>query len=101
MVVTNKGVVSLTVSNVTVSPDDFTIVEDSCKGKDVAAAGECHVTVGFTPRESQLREGTLTIIHDDKKASPSRIALRGVGKHRNIFVRAYEAIFKRTKDPCK
>jgi hypothetical protein len=56
---------------------------------------------GFTPRGSRLREGTLTITHDDPNRNPSNIPLKGVGTQRNILKRAYEFIFKRTKDPCK
>jgi hypothetical protein len=96
--VANTGSVPLTVTDVAVSNDDFTITEDTCKGKDIGA--ECRVTVGFTPRKSRLRQGVLTITHDDKKATPTRIPLKGVGRHRNLLVQFFQSL-KRTKGACK
>jgi hypothetical protein len=102
LTVSNRGRVALTISKVAASNDDFKIVRESCTARDLDAnVGECLVMVGFTPRGGRLREGTLTITHDDPNRNPSNIPLKGVGTQRNILKRAYEFIFKRTKDPCK
>jgi hypothetical protein len=102
LTISNSGQVPLTISNMAVSNDDFKIVRENCTANDLAAlSGECRVVVGFTPRGSRLRESTLTINHDDRMDNPTKVSLKGIGKHRNIFKRAYEGIFKRTNDRCK
>lgn len=100
LTVSNSGAVPLNVSNVSVNNEDFRIVEETCKARDVAA-GTCRVTVGFTPRKSHLREGILTITHDDKKAGATKIPLKGAGKARNPVRRFFQWIFNRPENPCK
>jgi hypothetical protein len=102
LTISNTGTVPLTVSKIAVSSDDFKVVNESCTASDVAAtAGECRVTVGFTPRHSRLREGDLLITNDGTSANPTRVRLKGVGKPRNILARFFQSIFKRTKNPCQ
>jgi len=102
LTVSNSGTVPLTVNYVSVNNEDFRIVEETCKAGDVAAnGGACRITVGFTPRKSHLREGVLTILHDDNKGNPTKIPLKGSGKARNPVRRFFQWIFNRPEDPCK
>ncbi|HEY0365895.1 MAG TPA: choice-of-anchor D domain-containing protein, partial [Pyrinomonadaceae bacterium] len=95
----NGGVVPLTVSDISVNNEDFKIVDETCKAGDVTR--DCRVTVGFTPRKSHLREGVLTITHDDKKAGATKIPLKGAGKARDPVSRFFQWIFNRPENPCK
>lgn len=101
LLVTNTSTVPLTVGKASVTSGDFSITDDTCSNKEVAGGAECHVTVGFSPSKTGLREGILTIEHDSKKTSPYVVKLKGVGKSDNAFIRFLESIFKRRKNPCK
>lgn len=96
----SKGLVPLSVKSVGLEQEkqDYRIVSDTCKGKNVT--DKCVIRVAFTPRDDNMRRGTLVINHDDAKASPTRIPLRGVGKPRNWFIRFFDNLFGDTYAPC-
>lgn len=99
--VTNDGQADLAVKSVQVNSDDFTLVRQDCTSKALPPGGSCTVTVGFTPQGKGLREGALSITHDDPKAAPGAVTLKGVGTARNPFVRAFDWLFRRNKSPCR
>lgn len=93
--------VPVTVSDVQIKgtyKDDFSIEEDTCKGKDIT--DNCRITVGFSPREAKVRKATLVITHDGKDNYPSEVKLSGVGKPRNWFLRLFDRAFADKKQTC-
>jgi len=96
---TSKGLVSFSIAGAAIDAEkpDFTIVANSCTGKNVN--DNCSITVGFTPRATNLRQGTLVINHEETQLSPTRIPLLGVGKPRNWFLRIIDKIFGDDKTP--
>jgi hypothetical protein len=93
--------ISVTVSDVKIqgtNKDDFSIEEDTCKGKDITDS--CRITVGFSPQEAKVRKATLVITHDGKNNYPSEVQLSGVGKPRNWFLRLFDRAFADKKQTC-
>lgn len=75
----NPNTVALGVSNVFAS-GDFLVASDGCSTLvgGIPPAGNCKVTVSFTPSAQGQRTGNLTIISDASN-SPARIKLQGTG----------------------
>jgi hypothetical protein len=93
--------VPVTVSDVQIkgtNKDDFSIEENTCKGKDIT--GNCRITVGFSPQEAKVRKATLVITHDGKDNYPHEVQLSGVGKPRNWFLRLFDRAFADKKQTC-
>jgi hypothetical protein len=78
--------------------EDFRVVSDTCTGKDVR--DKCEIRVAFTPRDANMRSGTLVINHDAAKTRQTNVPLRGVGKPRNWFIRIFDHFFGDTYAPC-
>ena len=78
---TNSGTVALNITNVTVSPSDFS-VQSAC-GTSLAAGANCSIGVSFDPSVGGARAGTLTIT-DNAADSPQTVTLSGVGQDFSI-----------------
>jgi hypothetical protein len=76
VVLRNMGSAALSISSITAS-GDFS-ESDTCGGS-VAAAGNCVITVTFTPTAQGARSGSI-VIQDDAAGAPHSIALSGVGQ---------------------
>lgn len=74
---TNTGNASLSITNVTVSPSDFGIL-NTCQSS-LAANASCVIGVFFDPTTSGSRTGTLTIT-DSAPDSPQTVSLSGTGQ---------------------
>jgi hypothetical protein len=96
----NKGPGPLFVEKVTPSNDDFVVDSDTCTGQRVTE--KCEINVGFTPRDTRIRSGSLSIYSNDPKAPVKEIPLAGRGKPRNWFVRGVQWLFRINQhDQCK
>lgn len=71
----NTGVVSLSISNITTT-GDFAET-DNC-GTSVPAGGSCSISVAFTPTAAGARTGSVRIA-DDASDSPQTVSLTGSG----------------------
>jgi hypothetical protein len=71
----NAGSASLTIASIT-AMGDFTQL-DTC-GSEVAAGGNCTISVSFTPMAPGIRSGYI-VITDSASAQPHVIALTGTG----------------------
>jgi hypothetical protein len=81
LTVTNTGGAALAIGTVTLSGAqavDFAIVSDGCGGQNIAASGQCVVTIRFRASATGSRSGLLTIA-SNASSSPSLVALSGVG----------------------
>jgi hypothetical protein len=78
---TNSGTATLNISNISVSGDfALTTVAASCStSKPVAVGKTCKIKVTFTPTQTGLRTGNVTIT-DNAPNSPQQIPLSGTGK---------------------
>ncbi len=79
---TNGGPVTVTMGTLSITPtaQDFTIVADSCSGKQIAAQGTCAVQVVFGPTFEGLHKA-LIIFPDNGTGSPHAGVLLGRGVH--------------------
>ncbi len=76
---TNSGTATLDISSITTSGDFAQkIVKASC-GSTVAKGKKCQIQVTFTPTQTGLRTGNLTIT-DNAPNSPQTVPLSGTGK---------------------
>ena len=77
--VRNTGTATLDISSITTSGDfGQKIIASSC-GKTLAAKKTCQIQVLFTPTETGVRTGTLTI-NDNAPNTPQTVSLTGTGK---------------------
>lgn len=78
---TNSGTAALNFSSIAISGDfAFTTIAKSCKvGTPVAAGKTCKIKVTFTPTQTGLRTGDVTLT-DNAGNSPQQIPLSGTGK---------------------
>jgi hypothetical protein len=83
--VTNTGALAVDISNVAVSPADFSIV-NSC-GASLAAGATCSIGVSFNPATSGSKPGTLTI-SNSASTTPQTVALDGMGQDFQIAASA-------------
>jgi hypothetical protein len=74
---TNTGVVPIAISKLTIT-GDFAIKKNGC-AKGVNPGMICNVVVTFTPTQTGVRNGTLTI-YDNALNSPQVVTLTGTGK---------------------
>ncbi|WP_088312914.1 choice-of-anchor D domain-containing protein [Kineosporia sp. R_H_3] len=72
------GSLPLSVSNLAVggAPDDFAIVDDSCRDGEVAPGGTCWVDVVFTPTRAGAIGGSL-VVTDNAPGTTHSVALTG------------------------
>ncbi|HUO29368.1 MAG TPA: FG-GAP-like repeat-containing protein [Bryobacteraceae bacterium] len=81
LTVTNIGRSPLNISLVTLTgtyPTDFNIVGNTCQGAVVQPAGQCAITVTFSPAAQGFRSAWVTIA-DSGLASPEEVLLSGSG----------------------
>jgi kumamolisin len=77
--VRNTGTATLDISSITTSGDfGQKIIASSC-GKTLVAKKACQIQVLFTPTETGVRTGTLTI-NDNAPNTPQTVPLTGTGK---------------------
>ena len=78
---TNSGTAALNFSGIAISGDfAFTTIAKSCKvGTPVAVGKTCKIKVTFTPTQTGLRTGDVTLT-DNAGNSPQQIPLSGTGK---------------------
>lgn len=75
----NAGSAPLAVANATIEGDNaFTLVRDSCRGKDVPPDAQCALQLRFTPREPAAARARL-VISDNAGGSPRAVTLTGTG----------------------
>jgi len=72
---TNTGNSPLNIGNITTVGDFSTT--NTC-GTVLQAGGSCYVDTSFSPQDSGVRYGVLSIFHGDP-SSPMRVSLRGTG----------------------
>jgi len=72
---TNTGSTTLTVKQIT-TVGDFS--QTNTCGTSLPPGGSCGIYIKFSPRDSGVRNGTLSMFHSDP-ASPQRISLQGTG----------------------
>jgi hypothetical protein len=76
----NEGSAALDIASITITgtyKDDFLVKSNTC-GSSVAAAGECAISLTFTPLATGGRDAQLTIT-DNASGSPHQIPLTGNG----------------------
>jgi uncharacterized membrane protein len=76
---TNSGTATLNISSITLSGDFAKKTVSASCGSTVLPKKTCQIQVTFTPTQTGLRSGTLTI-NDDAPNSPQTVALTGTGK---------------------
>ena len=76
--VTNGGGAMTGALTTSITPTDFAITSDGCKGKILAINGTCSITVVMTPQSTLTINGTLTVT-DPVSGSTSSAALSGSG----------------------
>ena len=91
----NPNTVALHIDTATPS-GDFTITSDTCSGNNLAPAGSCTVGVKFSPTQTGIRSGSLTIT-DDALNSPQSVALSGTGILANPTFSPVSIAFGRVK----
>jgi hypothetical protein len=72
---TNSGGAALSISGITTAGD---FSQANTCGSSVAAGGNCTISVTFTPTQTGVRSGSLTIT-DNAATSPQVVALSGTG----------------------
>ena len=77
--VRNTGNAALEIGQITVSGDGFEIVNDNCSSQNVSEAGECTVTMKFSPVSTAAQSGTLSIPSNDPDTSTVSVELTGNG----------------------
>jgi hypothetical protein len=78
---TNNGSVDLSISSVTISgtnASEFTTSADTCTGAVVVPAGDCTISVTFTPLAMGVRSAAINF-NDDATTSPQTANLTGTG----------------------
>lgn len=81
IIVTNIGGTPLYINGATIAGDnsnDFTLLNDTCSGKQIAAGRSCLITVRFTPGRIEDRNATL-VLTDNAPDSPQNVSLKGTG----------------------
>jgi hypothetical protein len=79
---TNTGLVSITVSSVTLTgaaATDYTIASDPCTGVTLAAGATCDVGVTFTPSIANNRVANLSVTDETGGAAKATASLSGLG----------------------
>ena len=79
--VTNVGGAALYINSTSISGDnwkDFTLSNDGCSGKRIAAGKSCIIAVRFTPARIEDRNATL-VLTDNAPDSPQNVPLKGTG----------------------
>jgi hypothetical protein len=76
---TNTGTATLTFSSVTISGDFALVSGTKTCGNPVAAGKTCNIKVTFTPKQTGLLTGAVTI-NDNAPNTPQSIPLSGTGK---------------------
>jgi hypothetical protein len=79
---TNTGLVSITVSSVTLTgaaATNYAIASDPCTGVTLAAGATCDVGVTFTPSVAKNRVATLTVTDETGGAAKATASLSGTG----------------------
>jgi hypothetical protein len=79
---TNTGVVSITVSSVTLTgaaATNYVIASDPCTGVTLAAGATCDVGVTFTPSVANNRVANLTVTDETGGAAKAKASLSGLG----------------------
>ncbi|HKO44667.1 MAG TPA: choice-of-anchor D domain-containing protein [Pyrinomonadaceae bacterium] len=98
--VTNSGTGPLVIRSITPSTKDFMVTSQNCIGRNVN--DKCEITVGFTPTDTGVRSGVLTINSNDPKKPATAVRLAGRGKHRNWFIRGVHWLFRVNQgDKCE
>ncbi len=85
--ITNSGIVDLTISNVTLSLNNYMILSGFTVGTpEIVDKGTTHqLTIRFTPTSSGAANATLAITHNASNvASPFNVNLTGEGKSRTF-----------------
>ena len=98
--VANIGGTTVTLSGVVSSnPAEFAIVTTTCAG-NLAAGGDCEISVVFQPSATGERSGTITMTSSGI-GSPQSFAVSGTGGtySRNYVQKAYVAYYGRPADP--
>ena len=78
---TNVGGTSLYINSAAIAGDnwkDFTLLKDTCSGKQVAPGRSCLIAVRFTPAHIEDRNATL-VLTDNAPDSPQNVSLKGTG----------------------
>ena len=78
---TNTGEKKLYINSVVVdgdNGDDFSLVHDTCTGATIASRKSCVVDVVFTPTQTGIRKGGLTVTNNAVD-SPQKLGLTGSG----------------------
>jgi hypothetical protein len=73
--VTNSGTADLNVTSIHLAAP-FSVVSETCTANPVASSGTCNILVRFTPTQTGLVIGAITIT-DDASDSPQSIPLSG------------------------
>jgi len=98
--VTNAGKGPLLIKDLIPSTKDFVVKSQTCIGAKVTE--RCDIAVGFTPVDTGVRSGTLTIINNDPNSPTKEVRLAGRGKNRNWFIRGVQWLFRINQgDDCK
>jgi hypothetical protein len=77
--IANQGQVGLTISNVTVSGSNFSLVSQNCTQGSVNPAWLCVVTLGFSPSSAGTLSGAVTVTSNDPQMPQLIVPLSGNG----------------------
>lgn len=78
LTLTNNGTTSITISSIVASPNPPFAYSSTTCGSSLGAGASCTISVTFTPQNTQLASGTLSVT-DTGAGSPQTSSLSGTG----------------------
>jgi hypothetical protein len=79
LTITNTGDAPLKINQLSPAPKPFSQVAENCKGKTIAAGGNCKVTYKFSPTAAKSFTNTITVSSNDPSHGSTVVTLKGTG----------------------